>query len=280
MPSTRSMSDPLALSRPPRPQEADRTRANWEHWEGSAHAFGADYAASWGDRNAIELEIATLLRHLQPSGRWLDAGCANGYTTFRTLLRQPDDIHAFDFSSAMIEHARRAQPRHDPQRKISFSHGNILEIHEPDDSIDQAWTVRVLINLPSWEAQQQALREMHRVLKPGGRYILSEAFTGSQRRLNAVRALADLPPLAPPEFNLYLEESPLEDFLADLFDIVAIDRFSSLYYVASRLLRELTVEPNAPPDYNHPINSLAAALGQSSRSGDFGIQKAYILVKS
>ena len=90
------LTDPLALSCPPRPHEADRTRATWEHWEKNAQTFGIDHSASWGDRHAIELEIATLLRHLQPSGRWLDAGCANGYTTFRTLVRHPLEIRAFD----------------------------------------------------------------------------------------------------------------------------------------------------------------------------------------
>ena len=179
----------------------------------------------------------------------------------------------------MIEHARRAQPLHDPQHKITFSHGNILEIHEPDESIDQAWTVRVLINLPSWSAQQQGIREIHRVLRPGGRYILSEAFNGSQQRLNELRTLGGLPPLASPAFNLYFDESPLEELLSGLFEISSIDRFSSLYYVASRFLRELAIEPGGSPDYNHPINRLAATLPPCARSGDFGVQKAYILIK-
>ena len=52
-----------------------------------------------------------------------------------------------------------------------------------------------------------------------------------------------------------------------------------MYYVATRLLRELLVEPNAPPDYNHPLNRFAAGLRASTRDGDFGTQKAYILTK-
>ncbi len=267
----------LGVNRPMADDDLAMMQANWAHWEGNAKQYGCDHSASWGDKCAIELEIESLLQQLSPGGRWLDAGCANGYTTFRALAGGPDEIHALDFSPTMIGQARKVQSRFDPDRRISFTHGNVLGIDEPDISFDQAYTIRVLINLPSWNAQQQAIREIHRVLKPGGRYILSEAFSGSRERLNALRRAADLPPLRVPQFNLYLQEERLEVFLAGLFRVEKVVRFSSLYYVATRFLRELAIEPHEPPDYNHPINEFAAGLTPSSRGGDFGIQKVYVL---
>jgi hypothetical protein len=82
-----------------------------------------------------------------------------------------------------------------------------------------------------------------------------------------------------PEFNLYLEEDRLEEAVAGRFAIESVDRFSSAYYVATRFLRELVTDPSFAPDYDHPLNRLAASLGSTSRSGDLGIQKAYILTK-
>jgi ubiquinone/menaquinone biosynthesis C-methylase UbiE len=261
--------------------ETERPRAmeTWGHWESSARAHGQQHSASWGDRYAIELEVRNLLTHLRPSIQWLDAGCANGYTTYRVLRKKPASVFAFDYSPTMIDHARRLQPLMDPQNLITFEEGNLLEIPCPSESIDQAYTVRVVINLPSWEAQKRAIREIHRVLKPGGSYILSEAFAGSQDKLNTLRALAGLSPLQAPQFNQYLVEEDLEAFARDLFDIVRIERFSSFYYLASRFLRELAVAPDAPPSYDHPLNTLAAQLSPSARPTDFGIQKAYILAK-
>ena len=269
----------LGLTQPLDTHEMERELANWSHWQANARRFGEHHAASWDDEHLIELEIINLLKHLSSEGRRLDAGCANGYTTFRTLQQRPREFLAFDFAPLMIEQARLLQQRCDPEGTITFSHGNVLQIDEPSDSFDEAYTVRVLINLPSWEVQQRAIRELHRVLKPGGRYILSEAFTGSQTRLNALREIANLPPLAEREINLYLEENRLEAFLRPHFEISLIERFSSLYYVASRFLRELAVEPDAPQDYHHPINKLIAGIESGSRSGDFGIQKAYLLTK-
>lgn len=269
----------LGLTEPLRRRDAQCALANWTHWQAKAERFGTYHAASWADKYLITMEIANLRKHLTPGGRWLDAGCANGYTTFRTLSQRPDHISAFDFSPLMVDQACLAQPGQDPEGRITFTHGNVLEISEPSASIDQAYTVRVLINLPSWAAQQRAIKELHRVLKPGGKYILSEAFLGSQAKLNALRDIAGLPPLHQHEFNLYLEEQRLESFVSKYFEIVRIERFSSLYYLGSRFLRELAIEPDCPESFEHPINELTASLVPASRSGDFGVQKAYILTK-
>lgn len=267
----------LALSHRSATCDSARMRANWDHWQRNAAQFGTEHSASWDDQHGMELEISNLLQHLRPGGRWLDAGCANGFTTFGVLAARPDEIRAFDYSPSMIEQAHIAQRHKDPHRTITFSHGNVLNIDEPDASFDQAYTVRVLINLPDWDAQQEAILEIHRVVKPGGTYILSEAFLGSLTRLNALRGVGMLAPLCEPNFNRYLEEDRLESFLRGRFEIAEIERFSSLYYVATRFLRELATDPEAPADYDHPLNRLAAGLSTTSRSGDFGIQKAYVL---
>jgi SAM-dependent methyltransferase len=253
---------------------------NLEHWESQAALHGAAPAASWDDRYAMELEVRNLLPWVDYGDRVLDAGCANGATTFRLLERRPASVRAFDLSPRMVAAAREAALREDPEGVVAFSEGNILEIGEPDGAFDLAYTIRVLINLPGWPVQQRAIREIHRVLRPGGRYVLTEEFAGSLRNLNGLRALGGLPPLVPRHFNRPLEEEALESFLAPLFAVEEVARFASPYFVATRFLRDLCSSGHEPPSYDSALHRAAAALPVNARSGDFGGIKAYVLRKS
>lgn len=226
----------------------------------------------------MELETANLLRFAGTGTTVLDAGCANGYTTFEVAMHGPARIHAFDYSMEMVQAARAAAATRDPNGIIEFSHGNILEIAEPDGSFDVAYAIRVLINLPDWHHQQVAIREMHRVLKPGGVFVLTEGFAGSMRKLNALRALADLKPIAAPSFNVWLEEEALEAAVEPLFEVAEVSRFMSPYYVATRFLREL-VSDDDKPCYDSELHRLAKTLPVTARSADFGGIKAYVLRK-
>lgn len=260
-------------------EERSWSEANQAHWESQAATHGVASDASWGDRHAMELEVRNLLPHVPAGGRVLDAGCANGATTFRLLEGRPAQVRAFDRSPQMIAAARQAAVTADPGGVIAFFEGDILDVPEPDDAFDLASTIRVLINLPGWPAQQRAIREIHRVLRPGGRYLLTEEFAGSMGNLNALRALAGLPALAPRTFNRPLEEEALEAFVAPLFEIEDVARFSSPYFVATRFLRDLALEGDEPPSYDSPLHRAAAELPVTSRSGDFGGIKSYVLRK-
>lgn len=250
-----------------------------EYWDKNADAFRDEHTASWGDLNLIGLEAKNVAAFIQDGQRVLDAGCANGFTTFLIAKKKHISVKAFDYSQTMITHALRQQEKLDPHRQIHFFHGNILNISEPSDSFNTAYAIRVIINLPTWEMQKQAILEMYRVLKSGGLYLLSEAFNGSLQRLNALRALANLSPLIAPEFNRYLDEQPFEQFVSQHFDIVDIKRFSSIYYVASRFLRYLTMNKNDQDTFVNEINNLFVKFSETDQSGDFGIQKLYVLRK-
>jgi SAM-dependent methyltransferase len=273
------LKDKFQLSRSLDAESKSRMSLNFAHWERRAAEHKSSYCASWEDRNAVLLEIETVGKYIETGMTVLDAGCANGFTTFEILSKCPRAVRAFDYSPSMIAAAQAEQPLRDPERRIRFGVGNVLEIPEESGQFDLAYTVRVLINLPNWETQKDAIREVHRVLRPGALYVLSEAFEGSQEKLNRLRQEAGLAPLAPPAFNLYLREEALENFVEPLFDLMEIARFSSLYYVASRFVRELAMRPGEAPSYHHPINRFFKDIPSTECSGDFGIQKAYVLKK-
>ena len=259
--------------------ELDKIKFNHSVWEKNAKKFKTDHSVSWGDINMINLEIGNISKYINKSDLVLDAGCSNGFSTFRIAKENKTNLHAFDFSKKSIENAIRMQKIKDPGKKINFYHGNIIDIPEKDNTFDKAYSIRVVINLLSWNLQKKAILEIHRVLKPNGIYLLSEAFAGSLNKINSLRKLADLPPLKMHKFNLYLEEKKLERFIKKYFEIVDIKKFSSIYYVASRFLRYLTMKDKEKDSFINEINSEFSKFEETENSGDFGVQKLYVLRK-
>lgn len=259
--------------------EMDKMLHNHAHWEKKAKKFKSSSDVSWEDKLMMGLEVNAISALIKPGSLVLDAGCSNGASTFEIAEKTQAKVRAFDYSESAVSIAREQQVQRDPAGNILFSQGNILNIDEQDNVFDEAYTIRVIINLTSWRLQQKAILQVHRVLKPGGIYLMSEAFKGSLAKLNVLRNLAGLKTLNEPDFNLYLQEEDVEAFLEPHFKIEAVHRFSSIYYVGSRFVRYLTMKPDDKDSFDNAINRYFANFQETENSGDFGIQKLYMLRK-
>lgn len=249
-------------------------------WESQAQKHGAAHDASWGDNFAIALEIDTIARHLKDGDSVLDVGCANGYSAFRQLERHKlARLVGVDFATSMIEAARAAKAEAGLDGRVEFAQGDVRSLDFPDASFDAVYTTRVLINLPTWDEQAQGVRECLRVARPGGTVILSEGFWEPLMILNAMRALVRLPPLVEHDFNRYLKQARLEELLGSLGLAYRVEDFSSVYYLGSRLLRELVTDPSAYPGYSNPINEIFYNIERDYSGGGFGVQQAYVIAK-
>ncbi len=250
-------------------------------WNDQGKTHGTSHYASWGDKFAIELEIETIAKHIKNGDNILDVGCANGYSTFSQFAKQPSaKFTGIDYASEMIKHAAISKKEKNIGNEINFSEGNILNLEFPDNSFDITYTTRVVINLPIWEEQIKAIEECIRVTKKGGKIIFSEGFWEPLCLLNSVRALKNLPPLAEHDFNRYLKKEKLEKLLNDKKLNFINDDFSSIYYLGSRFLREMTDAEKTPwGDYSSPVNEEFYKLEQKFSGGGFGIQQAYIITK-
>jgi len=132
-------------------------------------------------RNAIPEDIAIKLRileRLEPvKGKTiLDLGCGPGGDTreIARLVGSSGHVTGIDHSEFMITEAMR---RNDSTLPIDFRAGNAMHLDFPDSSFDRVRAERVLMHLSDPEL---ALNEMVRVLRAGGRIVVSELDIGTQ----------------------------------------------------------------------------------------------------
>jgi ubiquinone/menaquinone biosynthesis C-methylase UbiE len=252
----------------------------YNFWENQASKYGVSHEASWGDVYAIDLEINNIASHISEGKSVLDVGCANGFALIKHAQNfKLAESNGIDFSPKMIEMANTALAKTKSNSTIHFSVGDIRCLDFPDAKFDIVYTTRVLINLPTWHEQIKGINECIRVTKPGGKVIFSEAFWEPLVKLNALRTIFGLPSLVEHDFNRYLKKSNLNAYLNSIKTEFEVNDFSSLYYLGSRLIRDLIPESKTFVGYDNPVNKIFHNIEKDFSGGDVGIQQAYIIKK-
>lgn len=108
--------------------------------------------------------------NLSPGMRAIDVGCGIGGATFGlTSLTGPSGLAVgIDISAALINVAVERASQH---AGIQFRTSDACAIPYPDGFFDAARSERLFLYLPD---RMQAIREMMRVTKPGGRVVLMD----------------------------------------------------------------------------------------------------------
>ncbi len=104
----------------------------------------------------------------KPCGKVLDVGCGPGVMA-ESLLRLGCEFWGVDASPKMIELARSAVGKTD---RTHFALGDAMRLDLPSDFFDAVLCMGVIDGLPD---RRRALKEMLRVLKPGGTLIVTFA---------------------------------------------------------------------------------------------------------
>lgn len=128
------------------------------------HDYGREHARLHGGRTAAA-DAAFFLPLLQPGMRLLDCGCGPGSITVG-LARAvaPGQVTAIDIAPVQIESAR-ARALSVGVCNITFKVASAYQLPFPDNSFDAVFAHNVLEHLGE---PSTALREMRRVLRPGG----------------------------------------------------------------------------------------------------------------
>ncbi len=110
---------------------------------------------------------------LAPDERVLEVGPGTGYYTFDMAAALPvGQVDIFDIQQEMLQHVMREANRRGITN-VRPTLGDAQNLPFDDDTFDAAVLVTVLGEIPD---QEQALREIARVLRPGGRLVVGELF--------------------------------------------------------------------------------------------------------
>ena len=122
-------------------------------------------------------ERAADLAELGPGARALDVATGTGDLAIELARRVgPDgEVVGSDFSPGMLERARRKAP------ELRFEEGDALALPYPDDAFDAA---TVGFGARNFADLDQGLREMTRVVRPGGKVVVLEITTPTKPPLS------------------------------------------------------------------------------------------------
>lgn len=113
--------------------------------------------------------VARRVQQWHPN-RILDVATGNGDLAFAIRKKLPQsEIIGLDFCVEMLAEARRTQTKKNDLKTIAFLEGDGLSLPYEENSFDVVTISFGLRNMASWEG---GLREMHRVLRPGGHLLI------------------------------------------------------------------------------------------------------------
>lgn len=232
-----------------------------DFWDKEAQEWGDDPRVTIRDHYFRLLEIAAIEELVRNKRKVLDIGCGTGFATI-FYSQWVEEIIGVDYAETMVEKARRLLK--DPvyfaetmkkyalngtptlRANVQFEHGSITELQHGDSSFDAVITERVLINLPTQELQDHAFKEVARVLKPEGIWVLVEVTQQGHQCVDSLRGRFGLSILEKYWHNLYLDETHIADLLPSVgFSLRETWRFET-YQFLTKVLHPAIVAPEGP----------------------------------
>jgi ubiquinone/menaquinone biosynthesis C-methylase UbiE len=146
-------------------------------------ARGYDRGVQLAFRDIFPTLVGDLLDEMQDVRRGLDAGCGPGQFTILMAERLPSlEMWGIDLAPTMIELARGHAAESPAAARLHFEVADVAKLPFPDAHFDAVLSSG---SIKHWPDPVAGLRELHRVLVPGGR-----AFIGEMNRLAPPEAVA------------------------------------------------------------------------------------------
>lgn len=189
----------------------ERLRRYWDK-----HARTYDRQMGFAERRFFGDTRSWLCR--QAEGAVLEVAVGTGLN----LERYPVDaqLTGIDFSSGMLEHARRRAET--SGRSIELDIGDAQRLDFPDASFDTAVCTFSLCAVPDEHA---AVTEMHRVLKPGGLLLLADHVVSTSLAVRIVQGLVEVVTI--PMGGEHYRRRPIQHVRTAGFDIEQHSRFKA-----------------------------------------------------
>lgn len=234
-------------------ENVHKSRKDFDNTEDPIQALwnkrGEENTEDLPDQVQKELENLKLFDFIDSSHDVLDVGCGNGLTPHR-IAERAKSIHGQEYAPVLLEKARQ-----NTADNLTFSQGDVRKMEFEDASFDRVYSQRVLINLNSREEQLLAMKEVHRVLRLGGVFLMLETSKEGMESISKYRKSVGLSEINPPWHNLPIDESWVIKNAMDFFDLKDTVHFGT-YFFLTRLINPLLAAPEQP-SYNSKLNQIA-----------------------
>ena len=118
------------------------------------------------------------LLDVRPSLILVDSGCGPG-NAFAPVCRAGARVVGFDFSVGMVREARQQAGEHELDARVFRADAQAIPM--ADASCDRVLASHMLFHVPD---KARALREMRRILRPGGRVVVTTNAADHAARLH------------------------------------------------------------------------------------------------
>jgi len=117
-------------------------------------------------------ESKKFISTFQKGSYFLDLGCGNGRNSIH-LAKEGMRVVGCDFSGALLEIAKNKLEWNQVQNKTEIFLGDVSSLPIKNDTFDAVLYIATVHHLPLKEERLASIKEVNRILKPGGRALIS-----------------------------------------------------------------------------------------------------------
>lgn len=243
-----------------------------------------DGRSTLGNRSGTEdfmltkLEQTFIKSMVPKNSRVMDIGCGTSQTLIELAKNKNCSGVGIDFSSGMVNESIKNIESNGLSSKIKISQSSVPPIPEDFGLFDVVLTNRSLINLNNIKLQEEAVKGIKKIVKPGGMYLMIECSINGLEFTNSLRKILGIEPLTVPWHNVFFLEEDVKSWQTKDFRIKDFMHITSTYYFLSRVINaKLSKILSRQPNYDDTLNKISLLLPQ--QIGAFGSVKAWVWEK-
>lgn len=171
----------------------EKAGPDYSHWSKNYNMHFGYYAMGmnpFNRRAMLENMSRKVLDKLaivdDPTAILVDLGCGLG-ATLRSARKRYSCLHLHGITIVpwQVEQATHLNAHHPDTQSISIVEGDYCHTHYPDNSVDRILAIESSCYAPG-SSKKPLLQEIHRILKPGGRFVIVDGFRKSDRPLRGI----------------------------------------------------------------------------------------------